>query len=161
MASKKKAKSQIKHEDSATKFGADVNETGETAEDSSQVKAKKSRKRKMSFEEDIIDGFLMVSYASLEDLEVCYFESSRNGRSIRDLVDLFALYQMIGSGWRCNETLVKKALFSHSICFVQFLILHWITEKEYSACSLRFNFYSGQRGKYTAFSMKADLNRYS
>lgn len=72
MTSKKKAKMQIKREDSATKIENDGSETGETAEDGSQVKAKKSRKRKISFEEDIIDGFLMVSYASLEDLEVSF-----------------------------------------------------------------------------------------
>ena len=44
----------------------------ETAEDreNSQLKSKKCRKRKISFEEDVIDGFLMVSYVTLEDLEV-------------------------------------------------------------------------------------------
>ena len=70
ITSKKKLKTQIKREDSATKVANDVSETGETLEDSSQVKSKKSRKRKISFEEDIIDGFLMLSYATLEDLEV-------------------------------------------------------------------------------------------
>lgn len=75
LAVKKKAKTQMKREDSATKVGNEGSETGETAEDSSQVKAKKSRKRKISFEEDIIDGFLMVSYATLEDLEVCFVRS--------------------------------------------------------------------------------------
>jgi len=66
LASKKKAKTQAEHEESATKPGTNCSET---SEESSQVKTKKSRKRKMSVEEDIIDGFLMVSYASLEDLE--------------------------------------------------------------------------------------------
>ena len=103
MAPKKKAKPQMKREDSATKFGTDCDEAGETSEDSSQVKAKKSRKRKMSFEEDIIDGFLMVSYATLEDLEVCFFMALSIARfTHHDLVDLFVLYQMIGSRWLSN-----------------------------------------------------------
>ena len=99
---KKRTKPQMKREDSATKLLTDCDETGETSEDSSQVKAKKSRKRKMSFEEDIIDGFLMVSYATLEDLEVCFFMALGIARFTRDLVDLFVLHQMIGSGWPSN-----------------------------------------------------------
>ena len=75
LASKKKAKTQAEHEESATKPGTNCSET---SEESSQVKTKKSRKRKMSVEEDIIDGFLMVSYASLEDLEVCCVMASND-----------------------------------------------------------------------------------
>ena len=74
-ALKKRAKTQAENEESATEPGTNCSET---SEDSSQVKTKKSRKRKMSVEEDIIDGFLMVSYATLEDLEVCCMMASNN-----------------------------------------------------------------------------------
>ncbi len=77
--SKKKPKAPIRKEDSGLKV-EDVDGTspecqtwGETKADKegSIVKTKpKNRKRKVSYEEDMIDGFLMLSYTSLEDLEV-------------------------------------------------------------------------------------------
>eukprot|EP00795_Rhopilema_esculentum_P015565 gene15565-6830_t len=79
LSAKKKAKSQVKREEMATKEDENCLESQtsiETAEDreNSQLKSKKSRKRKISFEEDVIDGFLMVSYATLEDLEANIFK---------------------------------------------------------------------------------------
>ncbi len=82
VVAKKKPKSAGKKEETGLKV-TDVDGSshecqtlGETTanRDGSALKAKpKSRKRNISFEEDIIDGFLMVSYASLEDLEVCCY----------------------------------------------------------------------------------------
>ena len=80
MVSKKKPKAVVKREETSIKDGEKEGagqtraETLDERENSQQMKSKpKSRKRRNSHEEDIIDGFLMVSYASLEDLEVCYY----------------------------------------------------------------------------------------
>lgn len=80
MVSKKKPKAVVKREEASIKDGekedGDGQTQGETLQEreNSQIKSKpKSRKRRNSHEEDVIDGFLMVSYASLEDLEVCYY----------------------------------------------------------------------------------------
>lgn len=94
---KKKTKSQIKKEEFAMKF-VDLETalpvcqtTDETAgeKEGSITKAKpKSRKRKVSYEEDVIDGFLMLSYTCLEDLEVSYqnrHNAVPNGKAYRGI----------------------------------------------------------------------------
>ena len=73
---KKRAKHSGKKEENKMKSGRDVesspgNEAEEFEDHTSSLKTKpKSRKRKIVADEDEIDEFLILSYATLEELEV-------------------------------------------------------------------------------------------